>query len=384
MSEITITYYEDEINDSVFKKNECDNYIQLMEKYLKEGKYYPQRGESERPPYNDPDCCFIPLCSYYWELTKFLNKREKWLKEIMRGKYEMYEYAAPVNCKKDKQEKSKYPGSGKNEIIVYCNSEKKLHFKSDQFGFSVGADKCKFDNHPYGSLCDMVRGKTEEEKTRVYKIIAECICHTRTLGGGFLWPVNAKIHFNYNMRRGGSKDSNDNGHYIEDRADLTLLEIKHLFEWICPDGKAEDEEILKDSKEWERCGCGDDILFDIIKKKIRTNDNREGKGVLDYIQWLRHFGTFENYIKFFCFDDFLDKQFMPFDIAESKLEWNDENRKWSGTEKTLEETTKYKQREIYSIYRLFIEKLEQMLKNVSFLTVARSYRMQKVIDAATK
>ncbi len=36
MSEITITYYEDEINDSVFKKNECDNYIQLMEKYLKE------------------------------------------------------------------------------------------------------------------------------------------------------------------------------------------------------------------------------------------------------------------------------------------------------------------------------------------------------------
>lgn len=392
MPEIRITYYEDEMNDSIFEKNKCENYIQLMEKYLNEGKYYPQRGESNRPPYNDPDCNSLDFCSYYWELTQFLNERETWLKEIMKEKYEAYEYAAPVNCKKKKQGKNKYPGSDKNEIIVYCNGEEKLRLKSDQFGFSVGADQSGFDIHPYGTLCDRARVKTEDEKMRVYKVIAECIYRTRTLGGGFLWSVNANIWDEYNKKRGGSRNKweKNRKYYIEDRVDLTLLEVKHLFEWICPDGKAREEEFFKDSKLWDRCEYRDDILFQIIKEKMQRNDskerndNQESKGVLDYIQWLRHFGTFANYMKFFCFDDFADKQSMPLDIVESQLQWDDERRKLNGTEKMLEEPTKYKQREAYSVYRLADEKLEQMLKNVSFLTAARSYRLQKVIDDAIK
>ena len=388
MLKTEITYYEHEINNSIFEKNE--NYIELMKKYLIKGKYSAQRGVRFAPPYNDPDNR-LKDCSYFWELTQFLNKREMWLQgemEKMGKVYRPYRYSAPNKCKKPEGAKREQ-GSDENEIIVKGdNNEEKFRLMSDQFGFMVGGSRTDFNSHPYGYLCELVKTETkkEDDKDKDYEEIAKCIYDTRTLGGGFLW--GKAIWGTYNKARGGSKNSwpSKRYYYIEDRVDLTLLEIKHLFEWIELGMPEEDtclfNKIGGDGTEGNRV----DALYYIIKKKIESKE----KGILEYIEWLQHFGTFKNYIQFFCFDDFVDenKTWMPFDIMESKLKWDDEHKRprWEKVV-VLEEPTKYKQRKDHSIYKNWnidgekrsAEELEQMLENVRILTLARSYQMQKVI-----
>ena len=84
----------------------------------------------------------------------------------------------------------------------------------------------------------------------------------------------------------------------------------------------------------------------------------------------------------------LKGNWMPFDIMESKLKWDDESKRliWERENAVfLEEPTKYKQRKAHSIYRedRTAAELEQMLENVRILTLARSYRMQEVIDGVS-
>ena len=405
MPKTEITYYEDEIYETDFQINSCKDYTELMKKYLKEKTWTflsknKIKRQSKNPPYFDIDTIDDNwLCSYFWELTQFLNKREIWLKGKMGKTYRTYQYIAPNQCKKPEKRNCQEQGSDENEIIVKGdNNEEKFRLKSDQFGFSVGGSREAFDSHPYGYLCELVEKKTEnwdkekakKEKDRVYKMIAECIYHTRTLGAGFLW--GKAIWDTYNTARGGSKNSwkNKQYYYIEDRVDLTLLEMKHLFEWIkqiCMDGKEHWrrlENIWKTILQRDGYNYTDDILWCKIKNQIQKNDTQEE--VLEYIQWLLHFGTFENYLQFFYLDDFgdfvdEDKTWMPFDIMKSKLEWDDESRSWKNIV-FLEDPTEYKQRAEHSIYRgdRTAAELEQMLINVSSLTFARSYRMQQVID----
>ena len=385
MLKTEITYYEDEIYETDFEINQCKNYKGLMEKYLKEGTwtFLPKNKSQkliENPPYFDIDAINDNWpYSYYGELTQFLNKREE--------KYKMYKYVAPNKCQKAGQGDKQYPGSNTNEIIVYDynGKEEKFRLKSDQFGFSVGRTKKDFASHPYGCLWNSVKDnkdnkdKTEEEKERVYGVIAECIYHTRTLGGGFLWQIDAGTQngiYEYNRSRGQS--------YIEDRVDLTLLEIKHLFEWIelgMPKEGAQEKDVVDLFHKIKGNGRDDGLYSKIEDKKQKEK--------IAYIEWLRHFGTFKNFIQFFCFDDFVDskyKTWMPLDIMKSKLEWNDESEslRW---EKVvfLEDPTEYKLegKDCYkkiSNKKLSTEELKQMLINVSSLTLARSYRMQKVID----
>ncbi len=387
MSETKITYYEDEWFDaSILNKNECTNYIELMKKFLKDGKYCPQRGTVTSPPYYDPDGSDkrkMRTCSYYWELTQFLNKREIWLERGRVGETR-YKYIAPNNCKKPEEveKKGQEKGSDTNEIIIKGkNNEEKFRLKSDQFGFSVGEKKREeiFDKHPYGYLCKLVEKEKKEEKDRVYGVIAECIYHTRTLGGGFLWQVDAGTQngiYEYNSGRGKP--------YIEDRVDLTLLEIKHLFDWIeleMPEENAQKKEAVDLFNR-----IGDETKNGLYAKVKKC---KERPGVSEYIKWLLHFGTFENYIKFFCFDEFVDskyKTWMPFDIMESKLVWNDKSKSLSWDKVVfLEDPTKYKQRKKYSVYHpdRTAAELEQMIENVRIMTLARSYRMQKVIDGTS-
>lgn len=390
-----ITYYEKEIYESDFAINQCDDYVQLMKKYLEGGTWtYLTKAKGKKQignlPYFDIDAIDDNWpCSYYWELTQFLNKRESWLKDKMKkmGKaYQPYRYIAPNNCKKPEGAKWKQ-GSDTNEIIVKGdNNEEKFRLKSDQFGFSVGDSRAKFDSHPYGYLCKLVEKETKEEKERVYGVIAECIYHTRTLGGGFLWQVdpddarNQKaVYGYYNINRGTKS-------YIEDRVDLTLLEIKHLFEWI-ELGKPE-----KNLPEDDKVDCFFKKISEPPEDRLSTRvikKYKEETGVSEYIKWLEHFDTFGNYIEFFCFDYFVDRgNWMPFDIMESKLKWDDESKRliWERENAVfLEEPTKYKQRKAHSIYRedRTAAELEQMLENVRILTLARSYRMQEVIDGVS-
>ena len=378
-----ITYYEKEIYESDFAINQCCDYVQLMKKYLEGGtwthlsktKGKEEKKQIEKPPYQDPD--EWPGCSYYWELTRFLNKRESWLEDKMKkmGKaYQPYRYIAPNKCKKHEGAKWKQ-GSDTNEIIVKGdNNEEKFRLKSDQFGFSVGDSRAKFNSHPYGYLCKLVEKekKTKKEKDEVCEVIEKCIYHTRTLGGGFLWQVdpgdarNQKaVYGYYNMQRGTNS-------YIEDRVDLTLLEIKHLFEWLG---------MPKDKHKEDTLFSGDLLSSRVIKCK-------EEKGVREYIEWLLHFGTFENFIRFFCLDDFVDETWMPLDIMKSKLEWDDKKKgpKSSNVGKSsfpLKDPTEYKPNDSDSykkLKKLSAADLKQMLENVRILTLARSYKMQEVID----
>ena len=107
MPKTEITYYEDEIYETDFQINQCKDYIELMKKYLKEKTWTflsnnKIKRQSKNPPYFDIDTIDDNwLCSYFWELTQFLNKREIWLKGKMGKTYRTYQYIAPNQCKKE-------------------------------------------------------------------------------------------------------------------------------------------------------------------------------------------------------------------------------------------------------------------------------------------
>lgn len=318
-----------------------------------------------RKCYCDPDTTYNENYQhqFFRDLAEFLEKQEQnMIKEENRFNYKFVEDEGIEVCGKDK---------GGNEIT--------FHLRSDQFGFSAPSNEKK---HPYDLY--IMKMKSENREEEAVKNVVDWVAATRTIGGSFLWPsdmMKGNIDMDYNKARGGACGGDIKNHigsqdelekyikgkkwtsfYIEDRVDLTLLEVKHWFEWI----KDKKDEIL------EKYGKGKK------KDKIFNQNNKEKKEKENIINWFQHFGTFENYIQFFCFDNFVDGQGMPFDIVASKLEGDGENKKFKT--KTLEEQTKYKQREAYSIYRLSAGEMEQMFEYVSSLTLARSCRMQEIID----
>ena len=109
------------------------------------------------------------------------------------------------------------------------------------------------------------------------------------LGFIFLWPET--LWKGYNRSRGCAK--------IEDRVDLTLLEIKHYFEYR----ELDDKKNFKFSK---------DRLFVHYKKT-------------DAQTWFGFFDSFEDYVDFFMFNDFVEdistngkKEYMPINILTGK------------------------------------------------------------------
>lgn len=155
----------------------------------------------------------------------------------------------------------------------------RLH--SDQLGFS--AVPCIYfrNNYPLSRYLEMQKNKLDKRKNKSNKatdavadFLAGYVYTTRTLGGSFLWPET--LWKGYNPGRGCAK--------IEDRVDLTLLEIKHYFEY----------RELDDKKNFKYSG---DILFGYY-------DN------LDAQTWFGFFDSFEDYVDFFMFNDFVykDKQ----------------------------------------------------------------------------
>lgn len=379
-----ITYYEEEIYSDWIGLNNCKNYKELMKKYMQDGSYRVEMGrwktpkEYKNPPYSDPDGEQLQSCSYYWELTQFLNQQEKNMKDEKKDGFGEFEYIAPSNCKKDDgQDEAVHGVEGKITVLRRSSNtcESDIYLKSDQFGFSVG----NFDNtHPYGILYKIAEQQDDE---KLYTFIADCINDTRTLGGGFLWPIGIwggkSGRCGYNAARGGGNPFDVEGkylgkkysrYYIEDRVDLTLLEMKYLFDWI----KEHEEKDI-----WEYYRNKGIIIFNEVIKNDKNG-----------IEWLRHFGSFDNYIEFFCFEDFM-KDGMPLDIVTSELELSDDGMKVEGEKNPLKDSTEYKPREEHSIYHLFnpknnLEEMKKVLNNVRILTIARSKRMQTVVDQYKK
>ena len=166
-------------------------------------------------------------------------------------------------------------------ITVYYKDKygNKQHFTvhSDQLGFSAVPWIYFSTKYPLSRYFEMQKNKSDKDPDAIANFLTKYVYTTRTLGGSFLWPES--WYKAYNMNRGnGKNDNKDNNKdnnigYIEDRVDLTLLEIKHYFEY----------RELDDKKNFKYSG---DILF-------RYYDN------LDAQTWFGFFDSFEDYVDFF-------------------------------------------------------------------------------------
>ena len=220
-------------------------------------KYHKRMRTSN--PYNDPDSTANMACfnqEFYETLTKFLNLREKELKK-------KWVFSPPKKPKKEDIPKDR---------TIYVE-DRGIFLSSDQFGFSEqGNSFYNLEKRPYHNL------QSEAVARYLYK--------TRSIGGSFIWPKtynNDRWSCRYNNLRGV-------GNYIEDRVDLTLLEIKHYL-----DNK-------NDYKKFEN-----DIMYNQI-------NNASSK----MQEWLDHFKDFNDYVEYFMFDDFCikkDNEYLPLDLT---------------------------------------------------------------------
>lgn len=217
-------------------------------------------------------------------------------------------------------------------ITVYYKDKygNKQHFTvhSDQLGFSAVPWIYFSNKYPLSRYFEMQKNKEAAQ------FLADYVLTTRTLGGSFLWPET--LWKGYNRSRGCAK--------IEDRVDLTLLEIKHYFEYRGLD----DKKNFKFSK---------DRLFVHYKKT-------------DAQTWFGFFDSFEDYVDFFMFNDFVEdistngkKEYMPINILTGKRFKTD----YPGYEMdTLKDIKEYK--------------LKAMLERVRDMVEKRTIRMEDLIN----
>lgn len=214
----------------------------------------------------------------------------------------------------------------------------RLH--SDQLGFS--AVPCIYfrNNYPLSRYLEMQKNKLDKRKNKSNKatdavadFLAGYVYTTRTLGGSFLWPES--WYKAYNMSRG-------NGSYIEDRVDLTLLEIKHIYKFR----ELENQLIY-----------GKDHLLKQYKNQYAD-------------KWFGFFDSFEDYVDFFMFNDYVEdistngkKEYMPINILTGKRFKTD----YPGYEMdTLKDIKEYK--------------LKEMLERVRDMVANRTKKMEDLIN----
>lgn len=182
-----------------------DACCELLTKLNKSGDIVYDVCKSECKIYNDPDGKENE--KFYRALSDFLN-------------------ASRISRKNNKILSFEANEDPHGMITVYYkNQNGKKHgftLHSDQLGFS--AVPCTYfkQNYPLSRYLEMQRNKSENDQAKAADFLTKYVYTTRTLGGSFLWPES--WHRDYNMGRG-------NGSYIEDRVDLTLLEIKHIYEF---------------------------------------------------------------------------------------------------------------------------------------------------------
>ncbi len=270
----------------------------------KQNEYQQDPG---RGPYSDPDSFDLEKKVrnndwFYEDLCKFLN---------CQFGYDIYFF--------------------KDNFIKYGGEDKYYgeKFYPDQFGFSA---PCTNLNHIYDRylILSQKYGKNKDEA--IEKVI-NWVIGSRTIGGAFIWPKTMNRRISYNCCRGKF--------YIEDRVDLTLLEIKHYLE-----GTSKKEDILPNR-------------IDEIKW-------------LDYFKKLDPSNPFKKYVDTFCFNSFVDKNYMPYDILKS--DFADKKKIVIKEDKTLYN----KENSIYKIEELEI--VERMLNNVNILIEKRSKQILKEIN----
>ena len=232
--------------DYIAKFNEYKNYI----------KYLLGDGTNKTSNiYNDPDKVWV-ACNfdYYQKLSEVIKKE--------------------IGCEVKKNGK---------EIIFNAkvgNEEIALH--TDQMGFSAIGNNSHDIKYPYFKYINMDSKKLIDKDI---DYIINLTAKTRTIGGSFIFPT--AIWNYYNKVRGVRS-------YIEDRADLTLNEIKQCIEYVNLESEGDKKEYIKKHKY--------NILLNYY---IKDDGKPEFKKIFE--MWFGLFGGFADYIKIFKFDDFVCK-----------------------------------------------------------------------------
>lgn len=266
--------------------------------------------------YCDPDKTYGKSYKHHFfeQLAIFLSNREKdeELAKNLNGKY-VYKFV--------EGEGIEVSGTDKDGVKI-----ESFYLRSDQLGFSAPSNE---KAHPYDLY--IMKNKCSDE---AIKQVADWIIASRTIGGSFLWPV--PFYYNYNPQRGG-KITSSRRYYIQDRVDLTLREIYFWYK-------------------------------DKNKSTIMTRCDKENSNLRI---WLTHFKDFQTYIKFFCFEDFVNDEWYPIDIirgekCEPEWERNEQKPKVEITEE------------------LCINKIEGMLERLNSSILNRSAKMVKKIEVEKK
>lgn len=228
------------------------------------------RGEREwlDTLYIDPDTThfFGRESEFYLWIERYLN----FMEECLFNKKWTYTLIGPS--------KGNLVPSG---IAVKEGDIAKMYLRSDQLGFSVpkGAkrDEAWGDKYPYGKYI---------RKTNDFEFVADVMWDSRSQGGSFIWPVvkcetvrGIAWRSQYNVSRGVRS-------YIEDRADVTLWEIKMFYEYL---------------KQYS--GNCENYAGLIMEQMCKAHyELFAGSDRYLIFEWLSHFETFEKYAKFFSFD----------------------------------------------------------------------------------
>lgn len=289
-----------------------NNYIE----YLKESK---NKNQDERNalwakyknPYIDIDGDYRKdrkdHSNFYSDLCLYLNKQEERLITEDRWHYDL-----------------SWDG------IIAKNDKIELCLRSDLFGFSAPQIKTKDNRYPYNYYLNTI-GKEET--------VADIIWNTRSLGGSFLWPVvktNGELRSTFNMNRGVKS-------YIYDRVDLTLFEIRVFYSFL---------KIFKH--------------FEVIKNEMKHKGFilLKGNDANAIYEWLKHFRTFQTYVEYFSFQDFVkDKRRNIINIANNKILKYPQNKE-----------------KVPEIPDLSPKEIEYMLLNVNNKILKRTRTMVDVIN----
>lgn len=173
--------------------------------------------------YQDPDVKNKrPL--FYSYLTLFLRARENQVKSL-NGEYR-YRF---VNTAND------------YGIQVIDENEKGFILFSDQYGFSAPSTSI---NHIYDKY--LIDNNEEDLKKRIENVCG-WIVNSRGLGGSFLWPRKGGDEFN--KKRGGTSRYYKS-YYIQDRVDLTLLEVQDYYKGELDDHRILSKHLTKDMTMW--------------------------------------------------------------------------------------------------------------------------------------
>lgn len=341
-------------------------------------------GTKKYGSYIDPDGGSVP--DFYDDLACFLNGRENWLRnkieEKMRESLQEdqqknlrerleneYFFLSPLK-KSDTREwleayvKMEELADEKEKVItvVKRNGTSRLfRLKSDQFGFSAAEtiyEKNKRHKYPLSGLLYFYEGQKKEKQERIINRITEYVKNSRTIGGSFLWPVplEGRCDFHYNMSRGV-------GSYLEDRVDLTLLEIKHVING-------------RNNNNFEKCKS-DIWLYDEYEK-----DGQRKKVNTHMKQWFDHFDSFQEYVEYFMLEPFCRKvmakenekgcDYIPLNIIDGE----------SIDEKKIDDYREnYKKNRKGELQTLNKEELINMLKNLENMILERTANMERAIES---